>query len=236
MDYTEKHVLEHLKHIGFTNIIYEPDGNIPPDFLVDNKIAIEVRRLNQNYFDGNTTKGLEEAAIPLSYNIKKLLLDIGTPINGQSWFVWFHFSRPVEIWSALKRKIKNTLIDFIQSSNQHNVSNILINETNFQLKVYIASKAYPTTFLLGGCSDEQSGGWVIPEMKTNIQHCIHDKTGKISRFRTKYPKWWLALVDHVGFGLDEFDRNQFHGQVSIIHNWDKIIIINPNDYKNYFEI
>ncbi|MEZ4719401.1 MAG: hypothetical protein R2851_25450 [Caldilineaceae bacterium] len=36
---------------GFENVVYEPDGNIPPDFLVDERIAIEVRRLNQNFVD-----------------------------------------------------------------------------------------------------------------------------------------------------------------------------------------
>ena len=65
MDATEKLVAKHLKHRGYANVVYEPDGNIPPDFLVDGTIAIEVRRLNQNHFDGPDAKGLEEVAIPL---------------------------------------------------------------------------------------------------------------------------------------------------------------------------
>lgn len=39
-----------LESIGFPvdDIIYEPDGNIPPDFLVKPSLAIEVRRLNKH--------------------------------------------------------------------------------------------------------------------------------------------------------------------------------------------
>ena len=44
----EKLVIDNLSHQGYENILFEPDGNLPPDILVDNKIAIEVRRLNQN--------------------------------------------------------------------------------------------------------------------------------------------------------------------------------------------
>ena len=37
-----------LRHSGFTDLVFEPDGNIPPDFVVEGRIAVEVRRLNQN--------------------------------------------------------------------------------------------------------------------------------------------------------------------------------------------
>jgi hypothetical protein len=55
----------YLRHCGYTDVKYEPDGNIPPDFLVNGRIAIEVRRLNQNYVAPEGNKGLEEVRIPL---------------------------------------------------------------------------------------------------------------------------------------------------------------------------
>ena len=30
-----------FKSVGFTNVLYEPDGNAPPDFLLDGEIAVE---------------------------------------------------------------------------------------------------------------------------------------------------------------------------------------------------
>ena len=73
MDNTEKHVREHLIHCGYAHIEYEPNGNIPPDFLVDGKIAVEVRRLNQRCFSESDEKGLEEVSIPLWNRLGKLL-------------------------------------------------------------------------------------------------------------------------------------------------------------------
>jgi hypothetical protein len=67
MDCTEKRVAEFLSHRGYHDIVFEPDGNVAPDFLVNKCIAIEVRRLNQNYDRGTRIRGLEEDRIPLSH-------------------------------------------------------------------------------------------------------------------------------------------------------------------------
>jgi len=37
----------------------------PPDFSIDSRIAVEVRRLNQHFFTENEVQGLEEHQIPL---------------------------------------------------------------------------------------------------------------------------------------------------------------------------
>ena len=60
MDHSEKVVFQYLKSRGFINIVYEPDGNIPPDFTIDGRIAVEVRRLNENEKTTTEHGGLEE--------------------------------------------------------------------------------------------------------------------------------------------------------------------------------
>jgi hypothetical protein len=100
MDPTEKFFADHLSHRGYTNVVHEPDGKVPPDFLVNGVIAIEVRRLNQNYFDGTDTKGLEEVAITLWKRIEQLASSLGPPVDGESWFVDLSFTRPVESWKT----------------------------------------------------------------------------------------------------------------------------------------
>ena len=64
---SEALVETYLKGLGQIDVHYELDGNVPPDFLVDGRIAVEVRRLNQNHDGGSGSgpRGLEEAAIPL---------------------------------------------------------------------------------------------------------------------------------------------------------------------------
>ncbi len=48
MDQSESHARDYLEHLGLGRVVYQPDGNVPPDFLVDGRIAVEVRRLNEN--------------------------------------------------------------------------------------------------------------------------------------------------------------------------------------------
>jgi hypothetical protein len=60
----EQLVAAYLRHRGNMGVHYEPDAIMPPDFVVDTRNAVDVRRLNQNYGDGNDTQGLEEIAIP----------------------------------------------------------------------------------------------------------------------------------------------------------------------------
>jgi hypothetical protein len=234
MDPTEKLVLDHLSHRGYTNVVYEPDGNIPPDFLVDAVIAIEVRRLNQNHYDGTDTKGLEEVAIPLWKNFAKLVVGLGPPLNGESWFVYFRFTRPVEHWKTLRPILRSALQAFMQSQNKQ--KGIITKAKGVEIEVFRATAPHKTMFVMAGCSDSESGGWLLAEMETNIRHCAGEKSRKIAKARPRYPQWWLALVDHIGYALDDFDRQMFRDQVSIEHDWDKILIIDPRDPTRWFEI
>ncbi len=235
MGSTEKLVEDYLSYCGYADIVYEPDGNVPPDFLVNGTIAIEVRRLNQNHSNGAVTKGLEEVAIPLWKKVKALLASLGPPIEGESWFVHFSFTRPVEQWRTLEPKLRAGLKGFSEASAK--ARSVVATGQGFELEIFCrTSKPHPNMFVMAGCSDQESGGWLICEMESNINYCVSEKSRKIQKVRSKYPNWWLALVDHIGYSLDDFDRKIFRDQVSIQHNWDKIILIDPRDHRRWFEI
>ncbi len=234
MDATEKHVSDYLTHRGYIDVVYEPDGNIPPDFLVDGTIAIEVRRLNKNHFDGSDVKGLEEVAIPLCNRIKALVASLGAPTEGESWFIDFRLRRPVEPWKSLCPKLRRALEAFKAAPIKQNST--IIETLGFKLIIFRASKTHTTMFVLGGYIDSDAGGWLLPDMQTNIFHCVTEKSRKIAIVRSKYGQWWLALVDRIGHSLSEPDREIFRAQMSIEHDWDKIIIIDPQDHTRWFEI
>lgn len=235
MDASEKIAYDHFAHRGFTSIVYEPDGNIPPDLLLDGSIAVEVRRLNQNYFDVAGTQGLEQVAIPLWKKVGALLASMGPSKSGESWFVHFRYGRPVEPWRTLEPKLRAGLSNFINSSNKGR--GIVARGQGFELEVFCrTSTPHAAIFVMAGCSDDESGGWLLSEMETNIRYCASEKERKIANVRPKYSTWWLALVDHIGYGLDDFDREMFREQVSIQHGWDKIILINPLDHTRGFDI
>jgi hypothetical protein len=232
MDSSEALVAEALTHLGFKDVLYEPDGNIPPDFLVNGRIAVEVRRLNQNYRDGEVTEGLEQAAISLWHRIKNLLQSLGPPVHGRSWFVFYKFSRPVEPWRALKPKLTTVLKSFI--ADEHPTARSFQFGSGLHLEIFEASKPYPTLFVPGGHVDEESGGWLLHELEKNLRFCIDEKSAKIAAFRSKYPEWWLVLPDHIGYGLDSFDQELFRDHITISHDWSRILLIDPRNPKRIF--
>lgn len=233
MDRTEKKVSEYLDFAGMTNWQFEPDGNVPPDFLV-NGIAIEVRRLNQHHFTKDAVRGLEVDSIPLIQRVTNLIASINPPIINESWFVFIRFSRPLGKWKLLQKEIYKALNNFL--SRKTRSSGSVIKNENFELDLTRASKIHSATFIFGGYSDDESGGWLIDEMQKNIAYCIDEKTKKINSYKSNYQTWWLALVDYIGYGLDDFDREQFMRFVSIEHDWDKVILVDPNDLSRTIEI
>jgi hypothetical protein len=237
MKIEEKRVSDFLKHRGYTDIVYEPDGKVPPDFLVEGHIAIEVRRLNQNHeATGARACGLEVVRIPLFHRIKKLVLSLGPPTQDQSWFVTFRFRRPVESWNTLRSKLLNELEGFMNAPT--------IGQTNwalgdgFELKIFPASNPHSTFFVMGGHIDRDSGGWIVAELIKNLRYCINEKTEKCTQnAKQSYPEWWLILVDHIAYGeIDEHDLSEIRTHLLIPGYWEKIILLSPIDSGRWREL
>lgn len=226
MDRSEAVVKELLTSLGYSNIVYEPDGNVPPDFVIDGEIAVEVRRLNQNYDDGTGARGLEEDATPLWQRMSRLVESMGEP-DGNSWFVFYSFSRPVPNWRYLEPELRAALMEFKVNANRR--TGTIFSVPNFQLRVGEASNPLESFFCMGGVSDRQSGGFVVAELITNIQHCAAEKLRKTEPYRTKYKTWWLALTNYTGFGLGEYERDQLLQHMPRLERWDKVIVVSPSD-------
>jgi len=232
MDSSETIAFEFLKS-RFSNIEYEPDGNVPPDFLVEDRIAIEVRRLNQNFIAGHIPRGLEESRIPLWQKVENFLKSLGPPKGNKSFFVFFRFRRPLPEWKELADEIRAKLMT-LNITEVNGMKDIFISE-KFDLTVFPASNLWKDAFLLGGCIDRDAGGFVLAEVERNLRICIEEKTKKISPYREKYPEWWLLLIDHIAHGLDSLDRDQSRKLIRIDHSWDKIILLNPENPSWFFE-
>lgn len=232
MDRAEQIAEQYLKSCGFSKVVHEPDGNIPPDFLCDSNVAVEVRRLSQSWYDGKVRRGLAEAEAPLLQRVERLLPTLGPPVHDHSWFVFYRFSRPLPKWKVIEPLIVRELKTFM--ANPIPFEKRLLPE--FELSVFAASKSHEDCFVLGGYSDAQSGGWVISEVTENLTHAIAEKTEKIAPYRHRYPAWWLVFVDLIAHGFDEFDRNAFRAEVRLNHTFDKVVLLDPGDPQRFFEL
>lgn len=228
MDKSEKQVEAYLRHLGYQNMRFEPDGNVPPDFLVDASIAVEVRRLNQNYKTNGRSVGLEQVAIPLHRRMQKLVHDFGQSSPAKSWYLIYRFRRPLEDWKNISRKLTNILKETETTQPNTKTDHDLGNGFTVSLVPVPVPKA--TMFRIGIVSDHEAGGWVLEEMEKNLTLCIEEKTAKIQKVKSKYPEWWLIFVDHIGYGLEPDEWKLIRSRVLPPNDWQKIILVSPIDH------
>jgi hypothetical protein len=233
MDAAEQLVGTHLQACGFSSIVHEPDGKVPPDWLVDSRLAVEVRRLNQNELTDVRPVGLEEARFPLIAKTRKLLDALGPSVGGESWYVLFGFRRPVN-WSETAGRLKAALQAFRDSAVREPLDHAL--GRSFWFSLIKAGVPQDHFFVLGGCTDRNAGGFVQSEMLRNIPPLVAEKTRKTAPFRARYAEWWLALVDYIGYGLSADEAAELQKRLQPNADWQKIIVVNPLDARDAFEL
>lgn len=213
----------YLRMLDMGDVVYEPDGNVTPDFLVGGSIAVEVRRLNQHVMVDGAPQGLEVAEAGILKYVTRLLPTLGRPVSGRSWWVSFHFRRPLD-WKKLKKDIRKALTEVVLSDDRQT----LRLRRNFEMDVAPALHPHPTRFVLGGYSDFEAGGVVGSEIIRNASLCIAEKSRKVAGVRDRHPEWWLLLVDRIGPQLNAFER---HGLLEHIDadGWDRVMLLDPDD-------
>lgn len=231
----EEHVQEYLVSLGLGTVVYEPEKNAPPDFLIDGTIAVEVRRLNQNEVtDTGELRGLEETWIPFNMRFRRLLASLGPPHAGASWFVGYRLQRPLPAWRELRPILLDCLTRFRDNPSTQPL--VVPIAKTLEIDFFPASKVHSTLFLWSGGADGDSGGFVVHEILKNLRLCVEKKTLVVAPHRHKYPKWWLVFVDLIGWVLDDLDKRQLRQHWNMEHDWDKIILISPQNPLSAFEI
>lgn len=226
-----------MTSLGMGAVYYEPDGNIPPDFTVDGRIAVEVRRLNQHSKAGGEVEreGLEQLDISLRQRIRKYISTYSRSVNGESWYVGYKFKRPLEAWDVLRPKLDVVLREFIAAPDRK--AKKLRIAKNFEIDFMKAGADHGSFFVLGANMDEDSGGWVMLELERNLRICIAEKEEKVAPYRQRYPEWWLVLEDRIDYGVAIEDRARVKTEVlsRIEHTFQRIVLLDPTGRKAAFE-
>lgn len=221
----------YLETLGLGPPLFEPDGNIPPDFVIGDQIAVEVRRLNQHFESSKGHEGLEIAELGIGNFVEKLLPRYGPPTGGRSWFVFYSFRRPLD-WRQLKREIRSALANFAPTGDEPVEFTF---QRLFKMDLSLATHRHSKKFLLGGYSDWQAGGFVGAEIVRNARLCAEEKARKIALYRSRYATWWLLLVDRIGPQLNAHERQGLVGEVP--HGpWDRIILLDPDNFDRSLDL
>ena len=241
MDKTENTALDYLCHRGVDDqeIVYEPNGNVPPDFLVHGRVAVEVRRLNQNEQTADSHHGIEESSIPTWQSMEQVVRTIGPRDTGECWHVSYTILRRPSVRGQLllKKLIRSTLVDFHQWTHRNEKHHHRIDlDEGLRLDLFRAGTPHPSFFVLAGGVDRRAGGWLLSELIRNIPICIEEKRVKIGPHRHRYPEWWLVLVDCIDGYLDPYEEQELKSRIRVPSDWDRVIIVSRPDPTRSLEL
>jgi hypothetical protein len=231
MKWEEISAKKYLESAGFQNILYEPDGNIPPDFLIDSTIAVEVRRLNQHIkISGSVVlEPIEKLHFSLIPKIESLLEEFSNVPHNNSAYVTIDYSRPLKLSKELLAQIKKTLdINLDQLENLHIRKIVTINK-HLKLSIWPTNMRYESAYILGAIADDDTGGMVVSNVYKNLKLIIKEKENKIKPHFSKYKTWWLILIDLIGYGLREYDMEQLNSLEFETSIFNKIILLDPEN-------
>jgi hypothetical protein len=225
MNDEEKIVHKLLKKDYPEQIIFEPDGNIPPDFKIGDNRAVEVRRLNQNFFQEDQVEGLEKLSIPIFDAFHEVLISFGKQKSDFSYFVGMLFERPIDLdIYALKKLIKEKLKSFLYNPDQTFPFSFAITD-EVELIIQKTQSNNKHLFRPMGGMDNDAGGFIISMYIENIRYCIYEKSEKTKSHLHRYNEWWLYLVDRMVWDLDIYDIKEITKNIQDIGNFDKVSII-----------
>ena len=91
-------------------------------------------------------------------------------------------------------------------------------------------------FLLGGFSDYDSGGFTLAETIRSLKVIIPEKEAKVAPYKKRYPTWWLVLINHISYRLNEEDLCEIRKSPPVEHSFDKVVLVNPLDTSHGTEI
>ena len=213
---------------GFNKVQYEPDGNIPPDFLLNDSIAVEVRRLNQHLKRQKSSIPIEDLEFKLIPRIRNLLITFHDPGIRASAFLTISYRRPLKVDKKLISDIDKILHDHIQFIKERREYNL---RDNLKIAIWPTRRKLSRIYEIGIQSDHDSGGIMVAEIYRSLKIIIEEKELKIEPYRKKYDEWWLVLIDHMGFGLTEEEITDLKMLPISDHIFKKIIIIHPYKFK-----
>lgn len=235
-NYDEYIAGEFLKSINIGDIEHEPDGNVTPDFLINNKTAVEVTRLSQHYFlPGGKVESIEGIGAGAWKAMKDVLNAMGASIGGESWHVCMTFQRPLR-WKTLKPELVSQLKYFKNSCPRNeitiNIGGMLI------IHISRARKDTGYFFNLLGSGNLDVGGSVLALVEENLRFCVAQKEKKVEKYRYKYNEWWLVLINRIDLYMEAGDYENFGAKLNppLVHGFQKIILVDNRDWNVWFEV
>lgn len=231
---------------GYTDILdLSKDDQDPPDFVVENRIAVEVRRLD---------RGSDSDYHTLKKIIKEVLAQAGETPDGPT--VYVNCDRKGVLLKTRKdrRKVKQLVAQrvaqYVEQINNALESNERPETWKTEWECGIRLEFYPIRdsdtgkFKRGAVQpDGDSGVLVVGDLIDNINRCFTEKRDleSIQKKMHCYPKWkwWLVLVDGLVMmppGLNQDERQQIRDNLVDTCPWSRIVVLSQMDPMIQFDV
>lgn len=224
---------------GIERVRYVSDTNDqPPDFVVEDRIAVEVRRLNLMTDATKPNQSVEELERPLESNIRGVLEETRAVPGDYDIHVvqcdLYRASLPDR--EVTREQVGRVIEEYICILNEALRSQEKPVRWKTELECGIVIHLYPTSTPRDGRFVLEPGqvavlppssGHVVQRSIENINRCIVEKSSKIRDKICRFSEWWLVLVD-VGLPtppvgeLDEWQEIR-HGLVDTAP-WLRIVV------------
>lgn len=216
------------------DVIYEPDGNTPPDFKINKLIAVEVRRLNRTLSMGGKQIGIEQAQFKVPPALNRVFREFDSSVPTDNYRILLSYRRPIGKISKIESVARTELQKFLMTKPQ---TPLKINlSDNVSITISKTNRTSAHVFYIGTGSDKDAAGFIAEMYIENINHCIAEKTNKIQQYKDKYPEWWLVLVDFLVGGIGEPEKTIVIQNIINIHGWKKVIVIHPETKRDILRI
>lgn len=225
MNLSEKIALKILNEIS-AEIIYEPNGTTSiPDFLVNSDIAVEVRRLNQNYsINRSSYEGEEKQGLKVFEALTTFFRGLDKSGLKRAYLVEYSFQRPIPKFKKLRKRFELVLNKV--RKNEIPLDNIFKFDNNFFIEVYPTRGKNPK-FELFSYEDRDHGSfWHPKSLIENLEILMKEKERKAINSKNSYKRWWLMLENHIA-SLDTEDEEYLKENFKVAGIWEKIIIFDP---------
>jgi hypothetical protein len=213
------------------DLVHEPDGNIAPDFLLDGRIAIEVRRLGEHAPGLNPTP-LIQTGIPFQRRLRSIAATVPRH-EDRTLLMWVGYSRPLPSVRELEAGVGPFLERLAVVPEPAGMSRLVT--PTVELKCLDVRRSASRQFTFAWI-DHNGWGTPIDVLRRNLGLCILDKLNKTAWVRNRYPVWWLLLVNELPFGADECERLDDHEWSALAAGWDDVIVIDWTDDYPAFEL
>lgn len=233
-NFEELRAEEWLEGRGYVDICdLSREGKDPPDFVIGDSIAVEVRRLT----DASATKGKGRGIDkPLEKIVGEILEEAGKPLGGHDVFVRCGFlGCDLPPSKVTRRQVKQAIGEYVRilgAAFSRSGGNPVTKRTRLECGKFIFDFWSRPASMAGKFKLEQAtwamGGLVGAGLVGDINRCILEKTDKIGGKFNCYPEWWLVLVDREFLTAPEWDRDEWqqirNGLVDV-DPWSRVVVV-----------